>query len=192
MHALLLPVVITAAAALSVPRASAAVVDVGPAGFTVTETAVVAAPPQRVYEALIEPSHWWSPEHTYSHNAANLSLDARAGGCWCETLPGCGSVQHLVVVAAIPGNILRLRGALGPLQAMAVDGSMTVALMPSANTTHLAMTYAVGGYSQRGFAELSRAVDGVLNEQVARLKRLVETGTPDLPAVNETNKGVTR
>lgn len=188
MRALLLPAVITAATALFVPRASAAVVDAGPAGFTVTETAVVAASPQRVYEALIAPSHWWSPEHTYSHNAANLSLDARAGGCWCETLPGGGSVQHLVVVTAMPGNILRLRGALGPLQAMAVDGAMTVALTSGANTTHLAMTYTVGGYSRRGFFELSKAVDGVLNEQVARLKRLVETGTPDLPAATKQTK----
>lgn len=175
--------------ALVASRAPAEVSDVGPAGFTVTESADVAASPQRVYDAIIAPARWWNPEHTYSHDAANLSLDARPGGCWCETLPGGGSVQHLVVVAALPGKLLRLRGALGPLQQMALDGAMTFAPGTAANATHLSLTYTAGGHSRTGFAELSKAVDGVLDEQIARLKRLVDTGTPDTHISDQTNKG---
>ena len=168
-----------AAFACLTPSASAAVEDEAQNGFTVTEKAEIAAPPDRVYEALVAPARWWSSDHTYSQNAANLSLDARAGGCWCETLPGGGSVQHLIIVNAIPGKLLRLRGALGPLQSMAVDGAMTISLLPAENTTRVTLTYTVGGYSKTGFDELAKAVDSVLAEQTARLKRFVEIGAPE-------------
>ena len=76
----------------------AAVTDMASNGFTLVQSAEIAAPPDKIYAALIQPSRWWSSDHTFSGNAANLSLDARAGGCFCETLPGGGSVQHLAVV----------------------------------------------------------------------------------------------
>jgi uncharacterized protein YndB with AHSA1/START domain len=129
------------AIALLAAPAHGSVDDVGATGFAVTETAQIGAPPDRVYEAMIEPSRWWSPDHTYSHDAANLTLDAKAGGCWCETLPGGGSVQHLVVVNAMPGRVLRLRGALGPLQSMAVDGALTLSVRAANKGTLLTMTY---------------------------------------------------
>jgi uncharacterized protein YndB with AHSA1/START domain len=157
----------------------AAVEDQAANGFTVTETAAIGAPADRVFQAVIVPSRWWNSEHTYSQNAANLALDARAGGCWCETLPGGGSVQHLMVVNVIPGKLLRLRGALGPLQGMGVDGALTVSLRGSGNATQLTLTYAVGGYSRPGFGELAKAVDSVLADQTARLKRFIETGSPE-------------
>jgi uncharacterized protein YndB with AHSA1/START domain len=160
-------------------RVSAAVEDEAPNGFTVSVTADIAASPDRVYETVLTPQHWWSSEHTYSHDAANLTLDARAGGCWCEALPGGASVQHMVIVNAIPGKLLRLRGALGPLQSMAVDGAMTFSLHSVGNNTQLTLTYTVGGYSRQGFGELAKAVDSVLGEQTDRLKRFVETGSTD-------------
>ncbi len=55
-------------------------------------------------------------------SAANLSLEARAGGCWCERLADGGSVEHLRVLLVSPGRMLRMRGALGPFQGLAVDG----------------------------------------------------------------------
>lgn len=171
-----LAVIVGAASSLPV---SAAVEDQGANGFTVSETADIAAPPDRVYAALLAPARWWNSEHTYSHDAANLTLDARAGGCWCETLPGGGSVQHMVVVNVIPGQLLRLRGALGPLQGMAVDGAMTVSLHGIGNHTWLTLTYAVGGYAKEGFGELANAVDSVLGDQTARLARFLETGSAD-------------
>jgi hypothetical protein len=41
-----------------------------------------------------------------------------------------GSVEHLQVVYAAPGQGLRLRGALGPLQTEGVDGTLSWALKP--------------------------------------------------------------
>ena len=150
----------------------------GPAGFTVTETAHLAAPPNQVFAALVTPARWWSSDHTYSRDAAHLSLEARAGGCWCETLPGGGSAEHLRVVYIAPGKALRLRGGLGPLQAMAADGVMTWTLSAAAGGTDLKMTYAVFGDPAAGLAALAAPVDQVLGEQVSRLKALVETGKP--------------
>ena len=172
-------ILIAALFALASSAGLAAVEDQAANGFAVTETATIGAPADRVFQAVIVPSRWWNNEHTYSQNAANLTLEARAGGCWCETLPGGGSVQHLVVVNVIPGKLLRLRGALGPLQGMAVDGALTVSLRGIGNSTQLTLTYVVGGYSKAGFDQLAKAVDSVLGDQTARLKRFIETGAPE-------------
>jgi uncharacterized protein YndB with AHSA1/START domain len=160
-------------------EAAAEVTAVDSEGFEVREQIHVSAPPAAVYAALVTPARWWDSQHTYSGNAANLTLDAKAGGCWCERLADGGSVLHLIVVYAAPGKGLRLRGALGPLQAMGVEGAMSFSLKGGNDGTDLTVTYAVGGYAKEGFDNLSKAVDGVLAEQVARLHRLIETGAPD-------------
>ena len=157
----------------------AAVTDLAPGGYEVTETAHIAAPPDKVYAALIVPSHWWSSKHSFSGDAANYTLDARAGGCWCETLPNGGSAQHLVVVNVQPGQMLRLRGAMGPFQAFAVDGVMTWTLKDAGNGTDLTMTYSIGGYMKGGFEQISKISDAVFAEQVGRLQHFVETGSAD-------------
>jgi uncharacterized protein YndB with AHSA1/START domain len=166
------------ATALSCP-AHAAVNDAAANGFSVSETVHLAASPAKVYEALIAPQNWWSSAHTFSGNAADLSLDARAGGCWCEKLPDGGSVAHLIVVYADPDRALRLRGALGPLQGLGVEGAMTITLTPEGDGTGLVLTYNIGGYVKGGLAALAQPVDAVLGEQVARLKSFVETGPRD-------------
>jgi len=159
--------------------ALATVADVASSGFKVQVIAHIATPPDKVYSALIKPALWWSSEHTFSGNAANLTLDAKAGGCWCEKLAHGGSVMHLSVVYVDPGKVLRLRGALGPFQGNGVEGAMTWALKASGDGTDLSLVYAVGGYEKDGFEQWSKGVDGVLTDQVARLKRLIETGSPD-------------
>lgn len=158
--------------------ALAAVTASGQAGFTVTETAHVAAPPDKVFAVLVAPARWWSSDHTYSRDAANLSLDPRAGGCWCEKLPGGGSAEHLRIVHVQPGKLLRLRGGLGPLQAMPADGVMTWTLAAASGGTDLKMTYAVFGDPAVGLGALAPPVDQVLGEQVARLKNVAEGRQP--------------
>jgi uncharacterized protein YndB with AHSA1/START domain len=152
----------------------AEVISVSANGFEVREQLHMDLPADKIYEAILLPARWWSAEHTYSGNAANMTLDPRAGGCWCEKLDNGGSVQHLQVVYVAPGRALRLRGALGPLQAMAVDGAMTWTLKSSPKGTDLTLTYAVGGYSKDGFAALAAAVDQVLTDQIGRLRALLQ------------------
>jgi uncharacterized protein YndB with AHSA1/START domain len=175
----LLPFVLCAFLGVVVP-AAADVIDTAPGGFTVKIAVDVASPPADVYRALVERvGTWWSADHTWSGNSANLSIDARPGGCWCEKLANGGGVQHMTVAYVDPGKLLRFRGALGPLQAMAVDGSMTWELTKAGDKTHLQLTYTVVGYRASGLgATMAKPVDGVLTLQVQRLKKLVETGQP--------------
>jgi uncharacterized protein YndB with AHSA1/START domain len=161
--------------------AAAEVTDVGGGGFEIVEQVHVAAAPAAVYAAVIAPARWWDSQHTFSGSAANLTLSAKAGGCWCETLANGGSALHLTVVQVVPGKSLRLRGALGPLQGMAVEGAMTFSLQSAGSGTDLKLSYVVGGYAKDGFEGISKAVDRVLSEQVARLQKLAETGTADSP-----------
>jgi uncharacterized protein YndB with AHSA1/START domain len=158
--------------------ASAEVVTAVANGFEIHETAHAAASPEKVYAALLLPAQWWSPEHTFTGNAANLALDARASGCWCETLPDGGSVEHLRVVYVQPGKLLRLRGALGPFQGLAVDGVMTWSVKSVAGGTDISFTYVVGGYAKDGLAGMANMTDKVLGEQVERLKILVDGEAP--------------
>ena len=159
--------------------AKAAVSDVATNGFTVKIATHIKESPEAVYAALTNPARWWASDHTFSGNAANLRLDARAGGCFCELIPNGGSVQHLTVVYVVPAKTLRLRGALGPFQSMAVDGALTFALKPATDGTELMLSYTLGGYNKDGFEQLSRACDEMLGAQVARLKNLLETKSPE-------------
>jgi uncharacterized protein YndB with AHSA1/START domain len=179
MHRYLHVAIGFAVAAFVVYPACAAVKDAAANGFSVVETVHIAAAPDKVYAELIQPAHWWSSQHTFSQSAANLTLDGKAGGCWCEKLADGGSVQHLTVVFARPGKGLVMRGALGPLQGLGVEGAMTIELKPAADGTDLIVTYNVGGYLKDGLASWAGPVDTVLGEQFVRLKADVETGSPE-------------
>jgi len=162
---------IAAMAACATPSA-AAVISAENAGFVVETQVEITARPDTVWRTLGKPSRWWNSDHTYSSDAGNLRLEMRAGGCFCERW-AAGQVEHLRVVYAEPGKSLRLTGGLGPLQGMA-DGAMTFALEPAGAGTKLTLRYQVWGYQPGGFAAIAPAVDGVLSEQLARLKAASE------------------
>ncbi|MEQ1757138.1 MAG: SRPBCC domain-containing protein [Vicinamibacterales bacterium] len=155
---------------------SAASAQVGTTGFKTRVQKDIRATPEKVYAAFLQIGQWWSPGHTYSGDASNLSLEARPGGCFCERLPNGGGVEHLRVVYLAPGEAIRLSGALGPLQALGVNGSLTVEFKAASTRTVVEMTYAVGGFSEGGFNQLAPAVTGVLTEQMNRLQSFIETG----------------
>lgn len=142
--------------------------------FTVTEKLAVAAPAAKVWATLVAPSLWWNKDHTWSGSAANLSLDPRPGGCWCEKLPKGGGVEHMRVVYAAPGEMLRLTGGLGPLQAMPASAVMTVTLTPGADGKSTAVTFEYAVAGAPGLGRIAAPVDGVLAAQVAGLKAAAE------------------
>lgn len=157
--------------------AAAAVKGVSAGGFEVENRVVVAASPAAAYKMLGRPAEWWDPEHTFSHDARNLSLELRAGGCFCERLPRSGgSVQHLRVVYADPGAALRLQGGIGPLQGEGVAGSLTFTLKPVPQGTEIVMNYVVGGYLRTGGDGWAAVVDRVLAAQLERLRGRLATG----------------
>lgn len=172
----LLSLVLAAAGASS---ACAGVVQITPNGFLSRNEAIVRVGPAEAYAALLLGlPQWWDPRHTYSGDSRNLSLEARPGGCLCERLPGGGGVAHMRVVNLQPPSLVRLRGALGPLQAQGLTGSLTWAFAPVAGGTQITLSYSVGGYSADGFGALAPAVDAVLAEQLRRLARYAEQGLP--------------
>lgn len=153
--------------------------QVTPDGFLVKIEASINAPAAKVYEAMVgQVGSWWNPAHTYSHDAKNLSIDRRPGGCFCEKLPNGGGVEHLRVVYVSAPEVVRFSGALGPLQSSGVAGSMTWKLTGGPDTTRFELSYSVGGFIQGGFEKIAPAVEAMLREQVDRLKMFVETGKP--------------
>lgn len=161
--------------------ASADVADAGPNGFLVKHEATINAAPDAVYKALIDIGSWWNPSHSYSGNAANMSIDARPGGCFCEKLPNGGGVEHMRIVFVSPGRMLRMSGALGPLQTSGLAGGMSWTLAAAPAGSKVDLVYSVGGYMQGGADKMAGPVDGVLAEQLKRLKTFVETGSPAAP-----------
>ena len=172
--------------ALGPARAVAEVADSGANGFTVRIVTTVRAAPADVYHRLIHNvGDWWSPDHTFSGDAHNLSIDERPMGCFCEKLPNQGSVRHMEVLLVEPGKTLRMSGAMGPLQALGAAATLSFALAPAGEGTQLEATYAIGGYSPKGWASWAVPVNAMLTDQVTRLKNYIETGSPGVSGEKE-------
>lgn len=169
---------ILAIAMLAAHPLPAKVVSAGPQGFELTERATVKASPGDVYRNLVDIASWWDGAHSYSGSAANLSIDARAGGCWCEKLDGGGTIEHMRIVYAQPGAVLRAQGGLGPLQGEGAAGSLTYTLRAVADGTEIVQTYVVGGYVRQGSEKLAPLVDGVMGAAFRRLVARIESGSP--------------
>lgn len=162
-------------------QASAEVADSSSAGFTVKIQTAIKASPKDVYNGILQVSRWWDPAHTFSHDAKNLSMDERAMGCFCEKLANGGSVRHMEVIYLAPGEIIRLSGALGPMQAIAAVGTLTFRITPAESGSQLALTYSAFGYQPTGMVSWAAPVDGVLQQQVARLKAFLEGSSNSAP-----------
>lgn len=155
------------------------VAESSPTHFVTRDTVTVKAGPKAAWLALTDPAGWWDDQHTWSGSAANLWLVPQGGGCFCERIPEkdgaadvglAGSAQHMTVVMAEPMKVLRMRGALGPLQSEPVDGVLSITLQPAnGGGTKLVWEYAVGGHLRYPVATISKAVDAVMSQQLGRL-----------------------
>lgn len=159
--------------------AQATVTSNSDVGFALQHSVEVAMNADEAYALLAAPDRWWLSAHTYSGDAKNLRLDARAGGCFCETVPGKqgkadGSVEHAHILYAAPGQQLRLSGALGPLQSEALTGVLNFTIAPTSAGARVTMTYVVGGYFRTGTAQIATAVDEVMGEQMQGFKRVAD------------------
>lgn len=159
---------------------SAEVIESSPGHFVTRNSVAVKAAPNAAWLALISPGEWWDDAHTWSGAAANLTLVPQGGGCFCERIPEkdsagaiglAGSAHHMTVVMAEPMKVLRMRGALGPLQSEPVDGVLTITMQADKSTggTKLVWEYVVGGHLRYEVAKISKAVDGVMAGQLGRL-----------------------
>lgn len=159
-----------AIALIGAAPASAEVVVSSETAFTSRHVLILAASPSKVWAALLHPERWWDSAHTWSGSAANLSLDPRPGGCWCEKTVR-GGAEHMRVVYLAADDTLRMTGGLGPLQAMPVTGVLTITLNGEGGGTRLTASYAVAGPE---LASMAMPVDQVLGGQFSRLKAAAE------------------
>lgn len=172
-----LPALFAFAAGLATVPASAEVIESHGGGFATAHVAEVPTSVRQTWDALIVPSRWWS--HTWSGDPANLTLDPRAGGCFCETVPpfegaiAAGSVEHMHVVSVMPGKHLRMTGALGPLQAEGLTGTLTVTLEPNGAGARISWDYLVDGRARFALDQVASVVDGVQAEFLGGLVKLL-------------------
>lgn len=162
------------ATAFALP-AYAEVKDATPAGFTVENSVLIAASPARVWQAMTaDIDHWWPKDHSWWGKAARLSIDARAGGCFCE-IAGAQQAQHLQVVFVDPEKTLRMTGALGPMQGMGLHGVAEWTLQAEGVATRVTWRYRAGGYSPDDLGVLAPVVDKVQAQQLGGLARWLQT-----------------
>jgi hypothetical protein len=168
-----LALALLAAALATVARAE--ILDAGPSGFTQRQSLAIAASPAQVWDGFANWGAWWDGAHTFGGDASHLSVELAPGGALDEGFTEGGGARHLVVVNSQTWRLLRLQGALGPLQALGVAGSLTFTLTQTPTGTLLTETYDVGGHATGGLDKLAAPVDGVMSQQMARLKRWVES-----------------
>ena len=149
-------------------------------GFNIIHIATVQGSTDEIWKRLVAPKDWWNKSHSWSGSTDGFYIDAQANGCFCELfqekgpdgkLKTVGSVEHMRVIFAQPGKVLRMQGGLGPLQSEAVTGTLTVAMEPSKDgqETKISFSYVVGGYMRYKVSEIAPAVDNVLGDQFRRL-----------------------
>lgn len=150
--------------------AHAAVVDATASGFTLENTIHVPTDTETAWRALVDDvGRWWPRDHTWWGEESMLSIDARAGGCFCER-NGAQQAQHMQVAFVDPGKILRMTGGLGPLQGMGLHGALEFRLAPAeGGGTTITLFYRAGGYTPDDLAQFAPSVDQVQAQQLGAL-----------------------
>ena len=156
--------------------AAAEVVSAGPSGFEIRHSVQLTVPPATVYSAFGQIGGWWSKDHSYSGDSANLRLSLTPGGCFCERFPKGGGIEHMRVTYVDPGKRVVLSGALGPLLYEAVAGVMDVQVERLAGGSRFTLSYRAAGFAKGNGAELAPLVDQVLGEQFKRFRTFAVAG----------------
>ena len=148
--------------------AHAEIIAATPQHYELRHEAVSDRTPDALWERLLEPADWWKSDHTYSGDAANLSLDARAGGLWREEW-ATGSVVHGVVLNRQDGKSLRLDAPFGPLQGMGVTVIWTIDIAREGEGSKITFTEIANGSTNSALDKLAPAVDTVKQEAIESL-----------------------
>ncbi|HVF34711.1 MAG TPA: SRPBCC domain-containing protein [Candidatus Saccharimonadia bacterium] len=147
--------------------AAAAVTQSSPSSFNMHHEFVLDVAPAVAWKALTKPGKWWPKAHTWSGDATNLTLEPRAGGCFCEKWDG-GSAEHARVIMARPNQLLRMHAPLGPLQEMGLSVLLTITLEPAGTGTKATVAFRASGDESHHLEQLAPVVDRVVGEQWAR------------------------
>ena len=161
------PAIILAALIAWAP-ARAEVVESSDSHYVLRHEATSPLTPDALWQRLVVPSDWWHPDHTYSGDANNLSLDVRAGGLWLEKWDA-GSVIHGSVLYLEDGKTIRLYAPFGPLQGLGVYTVWTITISPEGSGSKVVFDEVSSGPPSADLDELAKAVDYVKSEGISRL-----------------------
>ena len=163
--------ILAAALCLGSAPAAAEVISSGANGFRIRHTVQLVVPVQTAYQSFTRIGGWWDGDHTYSGDAANLSLSVSAGGCFCERIPKTGGgIEHLRVTYFEPGERLVMTGSLGPLLFQATSGVMDVTFERIAGGSRVVLDYKVAGFAEGNGQAMAPLVDSVLGDQMKRFR----------------------
>lgn len=167
MHARALVFLLLLSAAAG--AANAEVLDASPSGFTVRNVETVPAEPGVAWSALVDDiDRWWPKDHSWWGAESRLTIEPRAGGCFCERAGG-REAAHMTVAFVDPGRTLRMLGGLGPLQGMGLYGALEFTLEPVDGGTRITLRYRAGGYSPDDLGRFASVVDRVQGQQLGAL-----------------------
>ena len=76
------------------------------------------------------------------------------------------------------GERVVFSGGLGPLAFRGVTGHLVLTIEPKDKGSHVKLTYAIGGHDPKDFEDMSKGVDGVLDEAFKRYTSFAVTGKP--------------
>lgn len=153
----------------AIAPARAEVKDSAANGFTIENSQVVPVDPKTAWNALVnDVGRWWPKDHTWWGDARKLSIQARAGGCFCE-IDGARQAWHMSVTFVDPQRTLRMTGGLGPLQGMGLDGALEWRFAKVAEGTRITLWYRAGGYTPDDMRKFVPVVDKVQGLQLGGL-----------------------
>lgn len=152
--------------ALTATGAQAEVVERHADGFTLRMSAPVAAGWAQAFFSVGDVDHWWNADHTYSGDAANLSLPLQPGACFCEAMPDGSTFEHGRIAAMDQRREIRLEAPLGPLKGLTTRADLVFGWNNTIGGDQvLTLTYVVEGEGLGAYAD---PVDQVLTDQFGR------------------------
>lgn len=128
--------------------------------------------PSDIPGALVDVGRWWDSDHTYSGDAANITVDLTPGGCWCEKLADGTQFEHARVVSIAPDRIV-FDAPFGPLKGKATKAVLTVTWPPANAGWTPTWEMVVEG---PGLGAMADGVDGVMGAGFQRWLRYLERG----------------
>ena len=157
--------------------ASAEVISRSADGFVLRFAVGVEAVPADVVAAVSELPQWWDPAHTYTGDAANLSLAFEEGGCWCERLAD-GTIFEHAVVTGIMADGVTMTAPLGPLHGKATKAELTFGSEAGNRGRLVTVDFVIEGPGLGAFAD---PVNGVMDGAFDRFVHQIEYGEPPQP-----------
>ena len=156
--------------------AAAEVVSADARGFEVSNSVSIVIPVPQAYAAFGRIGSWWADSHTYSGKAVNMRLALLPGGCFCETIPKGGGVEHMRVAVVMPNERIVMTGLLGPVLYEGAGGVMDVKFERIAGGAKVTMNYRAAGFVKGNGDKMAPLVDAVLAEQLKRFRTYAAKG----------------